>query len=308
MVIKTKGEYKKFINELSTEIRAREAFHHHFEIWLEDTLREGISVDMNILDDGQKLHVVRDFRRNDFLGMKDTHVATYDINLLEDGGIEIIEANVGLTETKDYNKRHLVKAPQESKSVFSSFFERKRYDADDVEMSRVDYFESDCPIYDINYDDEAGLLKMLESPQHKPIMEDDKADFPTVAYNSSLIRTDRIEENPAIGIYTVETKRAMYDDPGTKDIYVGMIDPSWPEQLKMEFEDRFAHRKEDKWETIEGSIYSGATFEENIERVTNTWKNKIEESLTKRYNLPQYEALKERINKVNKEKTIEKIR
>ena len=123
MVIKTKGEYKKFINELSTEIRAREAFHHHFEIWLEDTLREGISVDMNILDDGQKLHVVRDFRRNDFLGMKDTHVATYDINLLEDGGIEIIEANVGLTETKDYNKRHLVKAPQESKSVFSSFFE-----------------------------------------------------------------------------------------------------------------------------------------------------------------------------------------
>ena len=307
MIIKTKGEYKDFIRELSTEITARDSYKNSFEVWLEDNLYQGIIIDMAILDDGQRLHVQRDFRKKDFLGTKDNYISTYDIRLLEDGGLEMIQTTGGLSEKNDYNKRRLVKAPDDATSVFMSEVIRRRFDVDDIEVSRTDYYESDCPIYGINYDDDRALLELLKSPEHKPTLTDEKADFPTVANNSSLTHIERIEDNPAIAVCTKRYKRKIYDQDIT-NVYVGMVSTEWPETLRMEDEHRFAKREDGKWKTIEDSFYSSGTFEENIERVTNDWKQRIEYSMSKKYNSPQYELLKERVDKVNKEKTIEKIR
>ena len=307
MIIKTIGEYKSFIRELSTEIRARDAYKHTFEIWLEDNLYQGIILNLSILDDGQRLHAIKDVNKKDFIGMKDTMMETYDVRLLEDGGLEMVKTGAVLSEREDFNKRRLNKAPEDASSVLMTHVTRKRFDADDVEISRTEYFDSDCPLYGVHYEDKQALLRLLDSPEHKPVITDEKVELPTVTHDASSIHTVRVEDDPAIAITTSRYKRDYYNQDITT-VVAGMVSPDWPENLRVQDEHKLAIRKDGKWETIKGSLYSGATFEENIERATKEWKEKIEYSMTKKYNFPQYGVLKERINKVNKEKTLEKIR
>jgi hypothetical protein len=303
MIIRTKDEYLKYKAELLPEVKDNRAFITSFEVYVEDMLHQGIPLDVTVTDEGKKMRVIENIRVDNFKNNKDASLKVLDANLMEDNSLEVIRSTGTLTDADLYFDTHKSLKRVEAKSMLSTFYERQEFDREGIEVIRTNYSKTGYPLKNINYDNELALKEELLSEKHMPKFDGSGVILPEVSNNAVVESYGRVATNPALCMYhryeRGPSDRAFDKTPTTFSL--GMVSPDWPEMLRLTSYNVFADRIDGEWKVRKGTIYEAETFEETIRNVSLGYEDRLEHSMTKRNNLPEYDILKERLLAANKD-------
>ena len=302
MVIKFIDDYKKAKANIDPRIRKNGAYPLNFEYVVEDRLREGAILDIEVSKDGKTVRLTDKDAVSRLPGYNSVSIT--DINLLGDDGIEILKSKGDLIDAKQYYGKPLsgINPSIDALSVFNVSYNRSVFDKDGIEMQVSNYFKGAIPCADIKQEDNDAIIGLLLSAGNiMPIFYGDKFEIPTNSASAIVDILSRDEDNPAIAYRTrVERgKSADLSDYAITNYSMGFINSPWPELLRISSGETFADNIDGIWEVRKDSLRSASgDIDEIINVCTDLFSEGLEESNTKKLNLSEYNALRQKVDKV----------
>jgi len=312
MVVKFKDDYLKAIEGMNPLIRKNGAYNLNFEYVVEDRLHAGALLDVEVFNDGKAVRLIDYDTSNLNIGFNVSTVT--DIYLLNDDGIEVLKSRGDLADANGYYGRPSTgaKPSDDIQTVLNVSYNRSVYDKDGIEMINESYFKGGIPCGSAKLEDNDSIVELILSAGNiMPIFYGEEVEIPTNSANSILDIYIRDDENPAIATRTrVERgKTTDLDDYAITNSSMGFINSPWPELLSIPSGETFADNIDGEWTIRKESIRSGYdTVEEIVDACTHMFREQLENSNTKRLNLKEYDALKEKIELVIKNKEDSKTR
>jgi hypothetical protein len=271
-------------------------------------LHQGIPLDINVSDDKRSISVVEDIRVDDFGERKTGTIKILDARLMEDESLEVLKSTGSLLNADAYYIKNPELKGEGVTSVLSTFYERQEFDPEGIEVVRSSYSKTGYPLVGVSYDNEDRLTMELTSEAHKPSFDGINVILPPISNNAIVESVGRMGDNPALAMY-MRYQRGPSDDPqdSTVPAYsIAVIESEWPETLRINGTTAFADKKDGEWKVRKDSIYSSSEgVEECIKNISLEYEYRLERSLSKRHELPEYYVIKERMDETNKQYKIE---
>ena len=236
------------------------------------TTRRGI--DVTVSKDGKSIQIREpmDISHVNETSLPCTEMKGREINLTENGQMEVIEARGRLSDARAfYRSNPSTQMMTQATSVLDTFYTCRKYEPNGVEVARGHYYKTDWGLTGVNYDDEMMFSDQLYTKGwHMPKSWDEvgrpELNEQYVNNHASIMNVNRTEHKGVVEIYKADLRLCGgYSNRVNVVGQLGRINPLHPEVLSVEsiFAETYEYGKykpTPEWSNLEK--YAGKTWQE----------------------------------------------